>query len=280
MDAIALTIAGSDPSGGAGLQADLKTFHQHAVYGMSVVTLVTVQNTRAVSEVQQMETEFVIRQLQAVLEDLPPAAAKTGALGNAATIRALAERVPDFPFPLIVDPVMVSKHGDPLLDEQSSVVLRDELVPQAYLVTPNVHEAAALAGHPVDDLHSMEQAARTIAARGAGNVLIKGGSLEGPAIDLLWTPSGTQQLSAARHSTRHTHGSGCVFSAAIVARLARGDSLAAAVARAKEFVNDAIRTAPGIGRGFGPLNMLAPATDCEITTARHTASQRTDYTEE
>ncbi len=256
MTSVALTIAGSDPSGGAGLQADLKTFHQHGVYGTSVVTLLTVQNTCGVEAVHYLEPRFVLAQLDAVLRDIPPVVAKTGALGTAALIEALAERAAMFGFPLIVDPVMISKHGGPLIDRDAAAVLRDRLLPRARLVTPNMYEAAALAEMEVNDLPAMEKAAARIALRGVPNVLVKGGRLKDHAVDVLYCDGDLHRFAAPRIDTPHTHGTGCVYSAAITARLARGEELTAAVQAAKAFVTAAIRTAPQLGAGCGPTNMV------------------------
>jgi hydroxymethylpyrimidine/phosphomethylpyrimidine kinase len=255
MTAVAMTIAGSAPSGGAGLQADLKTFHQHGVYGTSIVTLVTVQNTQAVEAVQLLEPALVARQLDAVLRDIPPHAAKTGALGNAQLIQVVARGVAHCGFPLVVDPVMISKHGAPLLDQDASDCLKTELLRRAFLVTPNLPEACALTGAVVDDVQSMSEAARAIAALGPRHVLIKGGHLEGEAVDLLYCDGAIHRLSSERIDTPHTHGTGCVLSAAITARLARGESVLAAVQGAKRFVTEAIRTGPGLGHGLGPVNL-------------------------
>ncbi len=253
----ALTIAGSDPSGGAGLQADLKTFQQHGVYGLSVVTLLTVQNTRAVSAVQVLDPTFVQAQLDAVLTDIPPAAAKTGALGSAGVIAAVAERAADFAFPLVVDPVMVSKHGHALLDPAAADVLRRRLLPRAFLVTPNMPEAAALAEMEVVDVPGLEAAARRIALCGVRHVLVKGGRLAEQAIDVLFSDGELHRFAAPRVETRHVHGTGCVFSAAVTAHLARGVPLKTAIQGAKAFVAAAIRTAPGLGGGCGPVNLFA-----------------------
>ena len=258
MTKVALTIAGSDPSGGAGLQADLKTFHQHGVFGTSVVTLLTVQNTQTVREVRFLEPAFVLSQLDAVLEDVPPAAAKTGALGSAPLIQAVAQQAANFPFPLVVDPVMVSKHGAPLLEQEAIAVLRETLLPRAFLVTPNWAEASLLAEITVQDRTSMERAAQKIAALGARHVLIKAGADSHEATDLLWSDGTALWLSAERIDTRHTHGSGCVYSAAITARLALGESLPDAVKHAKRFITRAIASHPGLGRGLGPVNMHCP----------------------
>lgn len=262
MTPVALTIAGSDPCGGAGLQADLKTFHQHGVYGTSVVTLLTVQNTRSVAAIETLDPQFVLAQLDAILEDLRPQAAKTGALGNAAIVAALAERAASFEFPLVVDPVMVSKHGAALIDSDASAVLTQKLLPHVFLITPNLPEASALAAMDVTDLASMEQAAARIAGAGTKNVLIKGGHRGVDASDLLWADGRVYTLPGARIETRHTHGTGCVLSAAIAARLAMGEDLVSAVHAAKGFITRAIATSPGLGDGdgdgYGPVNMHAP----------------------
>jgi len=254
-----MTIAGSDPSGGAGLQADLKTFHQHGVYGTSIVTLLTVQNTQAVKAVDVLQPEFVRAQLDSVVGDIPPQAAKTGALGNAAIVEAVADRARSFSFPLVVDPVMISKHGAPLLDDDAVEILVSQLLPNAFLVTPNVPEAAVLSQMEVTGLSSAEKAAAAISHLGAQNVLVKGGHLEGTPVDLLWSAGHAHRLPAQRVDTRHTHGTGCVLSAAITARLAKGEELIAAVEGAKRFVTAAIQSSPGLGQGYGPLNLHAGA---------------------
>jgi len=254
MQPIALTIAGSDPSGGAGIQADLKTFHQFGVYGEAVITLLTVQNTVALERVECLPAVLVLHQLRAVLDDIPPAAAKTGALGNRSTIEAVARAAADFRFRLVVDPVMVSQHGRPLGTGDMIAAFREELVPRASLLTPNLAEAAALTGLEVRDIESMHRAARQLHQMGAKAVLVKGGHLEGDAVDVLYTSGLVRELRAPRIQTRHTHGTGCTYSAAIAAELARGAPLEQAVERAKIFVTEAIRSAPGLGRGAGPLN--------------------------
>lgn len=257
MSPIALTIAGSDPSGGAGLQADLKTFHQHGVYGASVVTLLTVQNTQRVSAVEVLAESLVLAQLDAVLEDLPPQAAKTGALGSASLVRAVAARAASFTFPLVVDPVMVSKHGTPLMDDATAGVLRNELLPRAFLVTPNLREAALLADMDIADLRGAERAAAIIAGHGPRHVLIKGNRHQHESVDVLWSDGQVARLAGRLIPTQSTHGSGCALSAAITARLACGNDVLSAVAGAKRFVSEAIRTAPGLGHGCGPLNLHA-----------------------
>jgi len=258
MRAVALTVAGSDPSGGAGIQADLKTFHQFGVYGEAVVSVITVQNTTALISVYALEPALVVAQLDAVMKDIRPAAAKTGALGNGAVIEALANYLRDAELTLVVDPVMVSKHGSRLIEEGAEAVLREKLLPLATLVTPNLAEAEVLAGMAIQTPEDMEQAARRIRELGARAVLIKGGHLAGEPSDLLYTGSAFRWYAGERVATPHTHGTGCVYSAAITAALAQGDGLEKAVARAKQFVQAAIATAPGLGGGQGPLNHFAP----------------------
>jgi hydroxymethylpyrimidine/phosphomethylpyrimidine kinase len=257
MPPIALTIAGSDPSGGAGIQADLKTFHQFGVYGEAVVTLLTVQNSVRVSRVEVMPISLVLEQIEAVLEDIPPAAAKTGALGSAEMVRAVARAAAAFRFPLVVDPVMVSKHGLPLLPETAAAAIREELLPRGTLITPNVPEAEALTGIAIRTLDDMRRAAERICGMGARAVLIKGGHLDADSTDVLYDGAEWREFPAARIDTRHTHGTGCTYSAAITAGLASGLNLVEAVERAKRFIHEAIRTNPGLGHGCGPVNFHA-----------------------
>jgi hydroxymethylpyrimidine/phosphomethylpyrimidine kinase len=259
MAGIALTIAGSDPSGGAGIQADLKTFHQFGVYGEAVITLVTVQNTVRVSRVEVLDPGLVLEQIEAVIEDIPPGAAKTGALGSAEMVVAVAGAAAGFGFPLVVDPVMVSKHGISLLGDEASGAMRELLLPRAFLITPNVPEAEALTGFTIRTPLDMRRAAGRLREMGAGAVLITGGHLDGDATDLLYEGEGFREFRAARVDTRHTHGTGCTLSAAITAGLAQGLKLGDAVGRAKRFVDAAIRTNPGLGHGSGPVNHHAEA---------------------
>jgi hydroxymethylpyrimidine/phosphomethylpyrimidine kinase len=252
---VALSIAGSDPSGGAGIQADLKTFHSLGVYGEAVITLITVQNTRGVHRVDVLAPELVAEQIHAVISDIPPKAAKTGALGNLAVVKAVAAAAETFSFPLVVDPVMISKNGAWLMDAEARRTFTEELLPRAFLLTPNLPEAAALSGIPVHDADSMARAAAKLLEMGAANVLVKGGHLEGEALDLLASPHVKLRLfRAPRVDTPHTHGTGCTFSAAITAELAKGASLEDAIHRAKRFITEAIRTNPGLGSGSGPVN--------------------------
>ena len=251
---VALTIAGSDPSGGAGIQADLKTFHQRGVYGTSVITVVTVQNTSRLDRVEPLSADLVAAQLEAVLEDIPPAAAKTGALGTAAIVRAVARQIGRSSFPLVVDPVFVSKHGASLASHEARAALVELIFPLALLVTPNLPEAAVLAGMPVETPEDMEEAARRIARLGPSAVLVKGGHLAGEALDLLMWQGGVRRFAAERVPGPPAHGTGCTYSAAITAELARGSSLPDAVESAKRFITRALETRPRLGQGYGPVN--------------------------
>ena len=253
----ALTIAGSDPSGGAGIQADLKTFHQHGVYGEAVITLITVQNTREVTRVEVLDGELVRQQIRAVVKDIPPRAAKVGALGNASVVEAVAAEARTFSFPLVIDPVMISKHGTSLLSSDAQQALREHLLSCAFLLTPNVQEAAALARCPVESLAGMRIAAERLCELGPRNVLVKGGHLAGSATDILYSEGEFHEFPSERVDTVHTHGTGCVYSAAITAELAKGTPLLDAVAGAKRFITRAIETSPGLGGGLGPVNHFA-----------------------
>jgi hydroxymethylpyrimidine/phosphomethylpyrimidine kinase len=259
-----LTIAGSDSGGGAGIQADLKTFQALGVWGMSAITAVTVQNTKGVSGFEELSPETVGEQIRAVVTDIGVDAAKTGMLASAPIIEAVAEAVRETGVPnLVVDPVFVSKHGHPLLREDAVDALRTRILPLAGLVTPNLPEAAGLAGFEVRTLQDMERAGGAILELGARAVLVKGGHLEGEqATDLLVTPDGVQPVSAERIDTPHTHGTGCVLSAAIAAFLARGEDLSEAVRKGKTFVTEAIRAGLEIGQGIGPVN---PSWGLDIT---------------
>ena len=251
---VAMTIAGSDPSGGAGLQADLKTFHQFGVYGTAVTTLVTAQNTCSVDAIVPLDSALVRMQLDSVQRDIPPSAAKTGALGDASIVEAVAEWARDVEAPLVVDPVLVSQHGKPLAQADALALISAKLLPSCFLATPNLHEAGVLTGLDVRDLATMRRAAERIAALGARHVLVKGGHLQGDAVDVLWMGGEVRTYRSERIETRETHGTGCTYSAAITALLALGRSLPEAVGEAKQFITEAIRTAPGLGRGPGPVN--------------------------
>lgn len=250
---VALTIAGSDPSGGAGIQADLKTFAQFKVYGMSAITLLTVQNTVTVADVRVLDAAFVTAQIRACIDDIPPRAVKTGALGS----REIVEAVAGEHFPLLVcDPVMVSKHGSPLMAEEAIDAFRAQLLPRATLVTPNLPEAGLLSGFAVESKAEMERAARRLVRLGAQAALVKGGHLatSEDASDVLFDGTTLTWLPGVRVATKHTHGTGCTYSAAITALLARGESLLAACTQAKAYISRAIAAAPGLGQGNGPVN--------------------------
>jgi hydroxymethylpyrimidine/phosphomethylpyrimidine kinase len=255
---VALSIAGSDPSGGAGIQADLKTFHQLGVYGEAVITLLTVQNTRTVSRVEVMNASLVREQIEAVVSDIPPDAVKTGALGSAEVVAAVADWAKSRIMPLVVDPVMISKHGSPLISEAAQLLLKRELIPHAYLVTPNIPEAEALTGMRIHNESDMRQAATALMRLGCFAALIKGGHAAGEPVDILNDEAGSLRLTGRRIDTLHTHGTGCTLAAAITALLASKTGLREAVQRAKDFVQRAIETAPGFGGGRGPLNHFAP----------------------
>jgi hydroxymethylpyrimidine/phosphomethylpyrimidine kinase len=250
----ALTIAGSDSGGGAGIQADLKTFSAFRVFGMSVITAVTAQNSVGVQGVENLPPAFVARQLRSVLEDFGVDAAKCGMLSTAGIIEAIAEVLAEMPIEkLVVDPVMVAKSGDPLLEPDARRALINRILPLALVVTPNLHEAEALAGIPVTGREDMEEAARRIHAMGPRAVLVKGGHLQGDAVDLLWNGRELTAYSAPRVDSSSTHGTGCTFSAAIAAGLSRGRPLLDAVRDAKAYVTRAIREGFKAGRGVGQL---------------------------
>jgi len=252
----ALTIAGSDSGGGAGIQADLKTFAVLGVWGMSAVTSITVQNTQGVSGVADVPAEVVAAQIEAVAGDIGVDAAKTGMLSSAEIVEAVAGAVERAGIrTLVVDPVFVSKHGHPLLRPDAVDALRSRIVPLATVVTPNLPEAAGLAGMEVSSPADMERAAETILNLGARAVLVKGGHLAGPrADDLFADGEGTKWIGADRLDTPHTHGTGCVLSAAMAAHLAGGTGVFEAVRMAKRFVTEAIRHSLEIGKGIGPVN--------------------------
>jgi len=255
----ALTIAGSDSGGGAGIQADLKTFSALGVYGMTAITAVTVQNTRGVSGYKALSPALVADQIRAVATDIGVDAAKTGMLATASIVDAVADAVAETGIGnLVVDPVSVSKHGHALLEPEAVDALRTRILPLAALVTPNLPEASGLAGFDVGSRDDMRRAADAVLAMGPGAVLVKGGHLDGAddASDLLVDREGELWLSSPRIDTPHTHGTGCTLSAAIAAHLARGDSLRDAVAAGKAFVTEAIRHALAIGGGIGPVDQL------------------------
>ncbi len=254
--AVALTIAGSDSGGGAGIQADLKTFQAVGVYGTSAITALTAQNTLGVHAVHELSPEFVAAQIDAVVEDLGVDAAKTGMLASAPIIAAVADRVRRWGIgpALVVDPVMVAKGGDRLLREDAVRALVEGLLPLAAVVTPNVPEAEAIVGHPIeDDDEAIRAAAAEILALGPRSVVLKGGHRAGAAVDVFYDGRRWEALEAARVPTSSTHGTGCTFSAAVAARLALGDELLEAVRYAKSFLTAALEHARPLGQGHGPV---------------------------
>ncbi|HEX2296117.1 MAG TPA: bifunctional hydroxymethylpyrimidine kinase/phosphomethylpyrimidine kinase [Actinomycetota bacterium] len=254
----ALTIAGSDSGGGAGIQADLKTFFALGCHGMSAITALTAQNTVAVTGVHEVDPAFVVQQVEAVATDIGVDAAKTGMLASAPLVEAVAKAVEAFEITrLVVDPVAVSKHGDRLLAEDAVGAVKESLLPLAEVVTPNLHEAATLVGaEAIETAAEMKEAARTIHALGPRTVLVKGGHSAGDdwSTDLFYDGEEFSELRGPRFDTKDTHGTGCALSAAIAARLAHGDSTVDAVGAAKRFVSGAIERSLRIGAGYGPVN--------------------------
>ncbi len=252
-----LIVAGSDSSGGAGIQADLKTASALGVYGMTAITALTAQNTEGVFGVVDTDPEFVALQMKVCLDDLGCDAIKTGMLSNAGIIGAVAGEISLHPgIPLVVDPVMVSKSGNPLLEPQAVAALREKLLPLSAVVTPNLHEAGVLAGRTVSGLDEMKEAARVIHGFGAHSVVVKGGHLEGEAVDVLFDGREFVEFPAARVATRNSHGTGCIFASALAVGLAQGKPLRESVALAKEFVTAAILEGVPLGRGHGPANPM------------------------
>ncbi len=253
---MALSVAGSDSGAGAGIQADLKTFSAFGVYGLTVLTVVTAQSTSSVDQVEALSAAFVDRQLRTVEQDFVISALKSGALGGTDTILTLAgflKRHANIPY--VLDPVMISKHGYRLIDDDALKTLRDRLIPRALVVTPNLHEAAALAGmHEISSEEQMYSAAQAILALGCRNVIIKGGHSNREPADLLLGEAGELMLTGARIDSVHTHGTGCTFSAAITARLVHGDSLTEAFRQAKQYITGAIANAQVFGAGINPVN--------------------------
>jgi len=254
----ALTIAGSDSGGGAGIQADLKTFAALGVYGTSAITAVTAQNTLGVQAWQALPVELVVAQITSVVDDIGADAVKVGMLANAAIIRAVAETIRDRQLPrVVVDPVMVAKGGARLIEEDAVQALRTVLFPLADVVTPNIPEAEALTGRRVTSLDDMRDAARRILDLGPRVVLVKGGHLEGAeSIDVACTRDDVIELRGARIATRSTHGTGCTMSSAIAAHLARGLRVPEALREARAYLEGALLNAPAIGTGHGPLNHM------------------------
>lgn len=250
-----LTIAGSDPSGGAGIQADLKTMAAHGVFGMSVIVSVVAENTARVIDIQDISPEMIEKQIDAVFEDIVPDAVKIGMLSSPACMRAVSGKLAQYcPPHMVIDPVMFAKNGDALMDPASVGALIETVLPHAELLTPNIPEAQYLAGMEIFTPEDMEQAARRIWEKGCKNVLVKGGQNMAGAVDVLFDGSDVRRFEIKQLATKNTHGTGCTLSSAIASNLALGYTVPDAVERAKAYVTEAIVHAPGLGHGCGPLN--------------------------
>jgi hydroxymethylpyrimidine/phosphomethylpyrimidine kinase len=260
---ISLTIAGSDSGGGAGIQADLKTFHAFGTFGTSVITAITAQNTMEVTAVHSIPLEVVRAQIDAVATDLRPGGVKSGMLATAPLVETVADALEDHGLDAyVLDPVMVAASGARLLDEDAVETVVRRLVPLSTLVTPNLDEARILTGLAVEEEAGQKEAARKLVEMGAGAALVKGGHGAGPeVVDILWDGEEERIWRRPRLETRSTHGTGCTLSAAVAAGLTRGKSLPDAVDRALDFVARAMASAPGLGQGHGPLNHFAPVRD-------------------
>ncbi|WP_163103113.1 bifunctional hydroxymethylpyrimidine kinase/phosphomethylpyrimidine kinase [Peribacillus alkalitolerans] len=258
----ALTIAGSDSGGGAGIQADLKTFQELGVYGMSVITAITAQNTKGVQGVYPVEPAAVLNQLSSIADDLPPEAVKTGMLFSSDIIEGVADFISSHAWSkLVVDPVMIAKGGASLLQKQSVQALIDNLIPLAYVITPNIPEAEVLTGLKIQSDYDRKEAAKKLFDMGARHVVIKGGhdtfSSSKEATDLLFDGNEFYEFRSIRVNTKHTHGTGCTFASAVTAELAKGHSVYESVHTAKLFITSAILNEIGIGNGHGPTNHWA-----------------------
>jgi hydroxymethylpyrimidine/phosphomethylpyrimidine kinase len=252
-----LIVAGSDSGGGAGIQADIKTVTMQGAFAATAITALTAQNTLGVFGVLPIDPAFIRQQIEVVLDDIGADAIKTGMLHDAAVIETvaavLAERAPEVP--LVVDPVMVAKGGAPLIEPSAIDALKALLIARAAVLTPNLPEAEILVGHAIEDLAAMQRATDELLALGCGAVLLKGGHLAGDTVyDVLATAARQRVWQSPRIDTRHTHGTGCTLASAIAAGLAQGDPVAVAIARARDYVQAAIASAPGIGQGHGPLD--------------------------
>jgi hydroxymethylpyrimidine/phosphomethylpyrimidine kinase len=252
----ALTIAGSDSGGGAGIQADLKTFAAHGVYGASAITAVTAQNTVGVSTWSAISVDLVVAQIEAVVSDIGADAVKTGMLPNAAVVAAVAETATRLSLKrLVVDPVMIAKSGDRLIDDDAVDAFKAALLPVTFLLTPNIPEAEVLSGIQIQDAESRREVARRLVALGASAVVIKGGHLPSDDIvDLLYDGNRFQEFRAERVTGRSTHGTGCTFAAAMAAHLALGHEIEDAIPEVQRYIAGAIRSAPTLGRGHGPMD--------------------------
>ncbi|NHM91155.1 MULTISPECIES: bifunctional hydroxymethylpyrimidine kinase/phosphomethylpyrimidine kinase [Staphylococcus] len=255
---IALTIAGTDPSGGAGVMADLKSFHACGVYGMAAITSIVAQNSLGVQHIHNLDTSWLEEQLESIFMDAPPHAMKTGMIPTPEMMALIASYVKKSTIPYVIDPVMVAKSGDALMSEQVRRDLKSTLLPLADVATPNIPEAEEITQMTLDTETALFKAGQFfIKDIGAKGVVLKGGHLKGNATDYLVTKDGVTQFTSERFPTRHTHGTGCTFSAVITAELAKGNSIIDAVAKAKNFISKAIQYTPEIGKGRGPVNHFA-----------------------
>lgn len=255
-----LIVAGSDSGGGAGIQADIKTITMFGAYAATAVSAITVQNTQGVSDVLPLEPDIIVRQMQAVLDDIGADVVKTGMLHSTEVIEAVAQEFDTrSDLKLVVDPVMVATSGDPLLEEDAMVALRNLLVPAATILTPNMPEAARLTGQTVETLDDQKRAADALMGLGPTAVLVKGGHGQGTDVhDVLVTDDSIEVMSSPRIDTVHTHGTGCTLASAIAALLSQGAPMRDAVSLARDYVHEAIASAPGFGKGHGPLNHMHP----------------------
>ncbi|WLV25578.1 bifunctional hydroxymethylpyrimidine kinase/phosphomethylpyrimidine kinase [Aciduricibacillus chroicocephali] len=254
-----LTIAGTDPTGGAGIQADLKTFQELRTYGMTVITSVLAQNTTGVQKVLHQPIDLIESQINSVISDIPVDAFKTGMIANLEMMELLERKIPEIGVPYVMDPVMVATSGDSLIHEDARTFLRDRLMPFAKIVTPNIPEAESLIGVEIKTLDDMKDAAAAIVSRyGAQSALVKGGHLNDQAADVLFDGKTMHTFTSERINTKNTHGTGCTLSAAITAYLAKGLSLYEAVELSKKYITEAIRYSFNIGKGNGPTNHWAP----------------------
>lgn len=251
----ALTIAGSDCSGGAGIQADLKTFSAHGLFGMSVVTSVVAENTSRVLKVYDLPTEVVAAQIDAVMEDIPPDAVKIGMLSSASIMRVVADKLHAYKIEkVVIDPVMCAKNGDALMAPEAMETLIHKVLPLAYMLTPNIPEAEQITGLHITNVQDMERAAKAVHSMGCRYSLIKGGHHIGDAVDVLYDGKGYRHFVTARIDTKNTHGTGCTYSSAIASGLALGNTVSASVEDAKQYITTAIRHSLALGKGHGPTN--------------------------
>ncbi|MCL2576675.1 MAG: bifunctional hydroxymethylpyrimidine kinase/phosphomethylpyrimidine kinase [Defluviitaleaceae bacterium] len=251
----ALSIAGSDCSGGAGIQADLKTFSAHGVFGMTVITSVVAENTFRVTDYQDISPDIIEKQIDDIFDDIPPDAVKIGMLSCCEAMLAVAKKLRERkPKNIVVDPVMYAKNGSPLMEESAIGTLISEVVPLADLITPNIPEAEKMIGTEIKSHEDMRKAAKLIHAMGCSAVVVKGGHIKGDAVDILFDGKNYFEYPAPRVDTKHTHGTGCTFSSAIASNLALGYSVNEAVKKAKEYINAAINHAPKLGKGNGPTH--------------------------